>query len=192
MILERTFYQRDSCEVARALLGQRIVRRIPERKLVGKIVETEAYYGTEDPASHAYQGKTDRSAIMWKEPGLVYVYLIYGTHFMFNVVTENQGDPGAVLIRAIEPLRGLNTMKDSRGIQSSTKLGAGPGMLTEALKITKELNGNDLTEKKDIWLEKAKPVPTGQVQNSPRIGVTNQGSTKNYRFFIDNNSFVSQ
>ena len=104
------FYAQDTEVVARELLGKCLVRYWLQETLVGKIVETEAYYGVGDPASHSFRGKTKRSAIMWGCPGTAYVYFTYGMHFLLNVVTEKENVPGAVLIRALEPLRGMELM----------------------------------------------------------------------------------
>ena len=138
--LGEDFFARDTARVARDLLGARLVRVVGNSVLEGKVVETEAYYGEGDPPSHASSGRTARSEIMWRKPGLAYVYLIYGMYFMFNVVTESRGSPGAVLIRAVEPLEGLDSMEKNRGGISGADLTNGPGKLAQAFEIDRGLN----------------------------------------------------
>ena len=151
--LPRAFYERDSATVARALLGQRVVRVLDDQRVSGLICETEAYGGADDQASHAYR-RTPRSAIMYGPPGYAYVYFIYGMHFCLNAVTEADGQPGAVLIRAIVPDEGVAIMRSRRGRvsghseRSDRGLTDGPGKLCQALGIARAQNGIDLTDER--------------------------------------------
>src|SRR2546428_11386459 len=142
--LPRLFFSRDTLEVARALLGHFLVHETPAGILVGKIVEVEAYRGPKDPASHAYH-RTPRSQIMWGPPGTAYVYFTYGNHYCINVVTEPQGNAGAVLLRAVEPLEGIGLMRRRRGTGDDRLLTSGPGRLTLAMGIARSHNVPYLT-----------------------------------------------
>ena len=115
-LLPRSFYARDTKKVAKDLLGKMLVRKLTKGTIKGRIVETEAYYGEEDPASHAFRGRTERAKIMWGIPGTAYVYLIYGMYYLFNIVTEKKGKAGAVLLRALDPQEGIAVMKRIRKI----------------------------------------------------------------------------
>lgn len=143
-VLPREFYSRDTSEVARDLLGKALVRYSGPEKVGGLIVETEAYYGMDDPASHAYGGKTPRSEIMFGKPGIAYVYLCYGMYYLLNIVTENEGKPGAVLIRALDPVWGIDIMRQRRN--TDRNLTDGPGRLTIALGIDIKNNGADIVK----------------------------------------------
>ncbi|MFW6104944.1 MAG: DNA-3-methyladenine glycosylase [Candidatus Bipolaricaulota bacterium] len=188
--LGRDFFGRDTAEVARDLLGKHLIRKLECDFLRGKIVETEAYYGKEDPPSHASGGKTPRSEVMWGKPGMVYVYLVYGVHLMFNVVTEPRGRPGAVLVRSVEPLEGLEIMVDNRDRCGMTELTNGPGKLTEAFGIDREENGLDLIESEVLWMEDGPNIDSGEIKTSGRIGVS-EGKEEQLRFYLTNNKFVS-
>ena len=143
-ILPREFYRRDTLEVARDLLGKALVKFKGPEMVGGIILETEAYYGQDDPASHAYGGKTPRSEIMFGKPGIAYVYMCYGMYYLLNVVTENEGKPGAVLIRDLKPLWGIDIMKRRRNANLEERLTDGPGKLTIALGIDIKDNGADI------------------------------------------------
>ena len=175
-VLQRSFYARNTGVVAKQLLGKYLIRKIAGRKLVGKIVETEAYF-QDDPASHSFKGKTPRSAPMFEEPGHAYVYFIYGAHYCFNAVTEKSGKAGAVLIRALEPVSGIKLATN------------GPGKLTRALMIDKKSNRADLTKGNLVIAEgkseKLKIVMTG------RIGIS-KASKRLFRFYLKDNKFVSR
>lgn len=180
MKLDRSFYEQDTITVAQALLGCLLVSDIggKDERTAGIIVETEAYRGENDPGSHAYKGKTKRNQLIYGKAGRAYVYLIYGKHFLFNVVTETPGTPGAVLIRAIEPVLGIETMKQRRATDNIFNLTTGPGKLTQALGITFAHNGVDITGD-TIWVE---PYTTGEIHSSSRVGVTD---SQMLRFFIN-------
>ncbi len=171
--LPRAFYERDAATVARALLGQHLAHVLDNQRLGGLICETEAYGGADDQASHAYR-RTPRSAIMYGPPGYAYVYFIYGMHFCLNAVTEADGHPGAVLIRAIAPVEGIAIMLGRRGRlseRSDRGLTDGPGKLCQALGITRAQNGIDLTASAELSIESGAAVADDQVEITPRIGV---------------------
>ena len=170
--LPRAFYARPALEVARDLLGRHLVRRIGGEWLVGRITETEAYGGALDSASHASRGLTPRTVPMFGPPGHAYVYLIYGMHDMLNVVTDPDGDPGAVLLRAIAPVRGESRMIAHRGGRRGRVLSNGPGKLAQAMSVSvADLNSHDLCLGERLWLEAGEPVPEAQVRAGPRIGI---------------------
>jgi DNA-3-methyladenine glycosylase len=185
--LESSFFERDAPDVAKALLGCLLVSRIGGKNVTtsGIIVETEAYLGEGDPGSHAFRGRTSRNEPMFGEPGRAYVYLTYGKHYLLNVVTQPVGTAGAVLIRALEPVEGIEIMKERRKCQNLKDLTTGPGKLTQALGITIEHNTLDLT-KDLVWIE---PYITGEIQTSYRIGVSDR---QVLRYFIKGNPFVSR
>ncbi len=168
--LTRAFFERPTPVVARELLGQRLVRVLDGQRLSGLIVETEAYGGPDDAASHAYR-RTPRSAIMFGPAGYAYVYFIYGMYFCLNVVTEADGRPGAVLIRGLVPEEGLARMRDRRAHAPDQALADGPGKLCQALGITRSENGLDLTTSPSLFIEVGATVPEAQVVITPRIGV---------------------
>ena len=185
----RPFYNRNTIEVAIQLLGCEIVSLVGGTMTRGIIVETEAYRGPDDPACHAFVGRTRRNNVMFGPPGHLYVYFTYGNHYMLNVVTEHDGYPAAVLLRAIEPYFGLNAMRKRRGIEVIEDLCSGPGKLAKALGITTSENGTDLCGSK-IYIKE----PSGRKFNiisSPRIGIGQRGHKKLWRFFIDGNPNVS-
>ncbi len=174
--LPRTFYNRPTEQVARDLLGQRLVRLYEGRRLAGLITETEAYIGQDDLACHARFGLTPRSAIMFGPPGHAYVYFTYGMHWMLNVITEAEGFPAAVLIRAIVPEEGLEVMQAlrPRPARSPARLTDGPAKLAQALGIDKRLNGHDLCQPSaELFIEKAPPIPDAAIVLGPRIGLNN-------------------
>ncbi|MEZ4608635.1 MAG: DNA-3-methyladenine glycosylase [Deinococcales bacterium] len=175
MRLERAFFARGAEEVARALLGQTLVHIHESTLFKGRIVESEAYLGAHDLACHASKGRTQRTEVMFGPPGHAYVYLIYGIHDMFNIVTGRKGEPQAVLIRALEP---LNLLADMRG----------PGKLCRVMGIHRQHNGLDLCEPASkIYFESA-PVPT-DILATPRIGVDYAGDWKDAPLrFVDSKS----
>jgi len=186
--LGRDFYERWVVNVARDLLGKLLIRRIDGKVLMGRIVEVEAYRGSDDPASHAYRGKTERNKVMFDRGGLAYIYLAYGVHRLLNVTAEPPGEPAAVLIRALEPLGGIEVMMSFRGTSDLRALTSGPGRLTEALKIGLELNGLDLTSSDELFI--ADDGFRGfEVGSSPRIGVRDR---RKWRFYIRGSRFLSR
>jgi len=169
-ILARNFYTGNTLKVARALLGKKLVRRLRGVHLSGMIMETEAYCGKEDSACHAHRGKTPRNAVMFGKPGHAYVYFTYGMHYLLNLVTEEEGNPCAVLIRALMPLEGIVQMEDRRK-KKGPALTNGPAKLCQALGIDKSLNGWDLTLGQELWVEDYKIIPPKLIVATPRIGI---------------------
>ena len=168
MILPRKFYNRPTLTVARELIGARLVRILDGVKLVGLITETEAYIGEGDLGCHAKAGRTPRTSVMYGPPGHAYVYFTYGNHWMLNAVTEREDFPAAVLIRAIQPVEGVDVMSVLRNGRDTF----GPGKLTQAMGITKSENMVDLTEANDsLWIEAGLPVPDSSVTIGPRVGL---------------------
>ena len=188
--LGREFYERHTLEVAPQLLGKLLIRRLGGRELVGRIVEVEAYRGRGDPASHASRGRTPRNEVMFREGGLAYVYFTYGNHYLLNATTEPLGRPGAVLIRAIEPLKGIDYMMRNRGTRELRLLTSGPGRLTQALRIDRRLNGVDLTVSEELFIADDGYI-VDRIARSPRIGVSG-GTRRKWRFYIEGNEFVSK
>ena len=209
--LKSKFYHQNTFKIAKALLGQFIIRKIGKKMLIGKIVETEAYYGPNDLASHASAGKTERTKIMFDQPGTAYIYLIYGMYYCFNIVTEARNFPAAILIRAVEPISGFCHGELSRTITKATN---GPGKFCRAFKIDKKLNGENLITSKKLYLaedlksssadlRRSKPTSVGedrslkerrQIKSTKRIGVDYAGKYKNklWRFYLKDNQFVSK
>ena len=196
--LPRTFYTRPTLSVAKSLLGKILVRRIGQTTLSGKIVEVEAYLGKKDPASHAYRGKTRRNEVMFGEGGHLYVYFTYGMHFCANVVTGKRDFGEAVLIRAIEPLDGIELMKRNRGFTDVRHfqgvgllytLTNGPAKLCEAFGIKRQENGTNLRGDKIFLIEGESPKSA--IGTSTRIGIT-RGKEKKWRFFLKGNEWVSR
>jgi DNA-3-methyladenine glycosylase len=169
-IIKRIFFERDTLRVARELLGAKLVRRFQGRRMSGMVVETEAYLGADDSASHAFRGKTPRNQIMFGPAGIAYVYFTYGMHHLLNVVTETQGIPRAVLFRAIFPLQGRNHMEALRG-KRGRELTNGPAKLCQALAIDLSLNAWDLTQGKKLWLEYHTTFPQKHIDIGPRVGI---------------------
>lgn len=170
-ILPREFYLKDTVTVAKNLLGKRIIRKINHNEITGIITETEAYRHTDDPASHAFKKITDRNKAMFGDVGFAYVYFTYGMHFCFNVVAKNpKKAAGAVLIRAIEPEKGIKIMQKNRGIQNLKNLTNGPAKLAQALDITKEHYGLDLTKKSKLYITEG--IKSEKITTSQRIGIT--------------------
>lgn len=203
--LKRSFFRRDPVALARALLGHELVRRLDDgSELAGRIVEVEAYLGVEDRAAHSYAGRRTRAnASMWLDGGRAYVYFVYGMHWCVNVVAQREGIPTACLIRALEPLTGLDRMHRHRTGTRPQKprkplapqdLCSGPAKLTQALAIDKTLDGEDLTTSEVLFLRRGRGVPTGQVVAAARIGVGYAGewALKPLRFFVEDNPNVSR
>lgn len=157
----------------------------------GRIVESEAYYGPGDPASHAHGGPTPRSSIMFDDPGHAYVYFTYGMHYLLNFVTEVHGRAGAVLVRALEPLGGTDLMKTSRPVVDVRNLANGPAKLTQAMSIDLRLNGTDLTKRGELFVTKGESAGAGEIGMSGRIGIS-RGAEEHLRFFVRGNRFTSR
>jgi len=169
-MLPREFYHKDTVTVARNILGKRIIRKIRGMEISGIITETEAYKHTDDPASHAFGKQTDRNKAMFGDVGHAYVYFTYGMHYCFNVVARHPKiKAGAVLIRSIEPEKGINKMQKNRGTINLKNLTNGPAKLTQALEITKKQYGVDLTN--DSKLHITYGVKPEKIHTSPRIGI---------------------
>lgn len=188
-MLSRDFYKSSAVSVAKKLLGKILVHQTQDILTSGIIVEVEAYLGENDNASHASNGMTPRNKIMFGKPGFSYVYLNYGIHSLFNVVTNPEGKAGAVLIRAVEPIDGLDAMMDRRKTTSKVNLCSGPGRLTQALGINLSNNGFDL-------LCNPLYITNGSnrkfhIGSSPRIGIS-KGTEHNWRFFVDGNKYISK
>jgi DNA-3-methyladenine glycosylase len=189
-VLSREFYARGTVRVAKNLLGKHLVRVKGKTRMVGMIVEVEAYKGSDDPASHAFRGPTPRNAPMFGEPGHAYVYFTYGNHHCLNVTTQARGTPGAVLIRAIEPLEGISLMRRLRPNVPDSALTNGPGKLTKALGIDKSLNEVDLTEPGVLFVEDVKNEQL-EIKRSTRIGIR-VGKENLWRFYVSGNQYVSK
>ncbi len=195
MILQDTFYtQTDVLKIAKELLGKVIVTEIDNIKTSGKIVEVEAYTGINDKASHAYNNKrTDRTKIMYCMGGVAYIYLCYGIHHLFNVVTNSKDIPHAILIRAIEPLDGIKYMLERRNRSTlKTTLTSGPGALSMALGLTTIYTGMSL-QSKEIHIEDRGIIVNDIICNT-RVGVSyaQEDALLPYRFYIKNNPYVSK
>ena len=182
--LPLNFYDRPTLQVARELIGARLVRILDGTKLVGLITETEAYIGEKDLGCHAHIGKTNRNAVMFGSPGHAYVYFTYGNHWMLNAVTEQEGFPAAVLIRAIQPVEGIEIMMERRNGRDTL----GPGKLTQALGITKSENNVNLTETgSGLWIEAGKFIPDKSVTIGVRVGLNKTPEpwlSKPWRFLV--------
>lgn len=176
------FFARPTLEVARELLGALLVHQLPDGPRVGRIVEVEAYIGPEDRASHAYRGKTARTWPMFGPPGHAYVYLIYGMHHCLNIVTEPEGYPAAVLLRALEPVAGLP--------QSAS----GPGRLCRAMGVDRRHNGRPVTAPPLYVLPAPQTPLSASVACGPRVGIDYAGdwAVRPWRFWLDGNPFVSR
>lgn len=189
MKLRREFYNRPTLKVAKEILGKYLVVNMKGKKLSGKIVETEAYRGLYDPASHAYGGMTPRNRIMFGEPGHAYVYFTYGMYYCLNFVTEKEAFPAAVLIRALEPMEGIEIMKRRRKKEKPEDLTSGPGKLCQAMGIDKTLYGADLIGQ-TIYVED-RGEKTGKIVSTNRIGI-DEGKERKWRFYLKDNRFVSR
>jgi DNA-3-methyladenine glycosylase len=178
----------DTTALARFLVGKLLVRELPPDRLVGRIVETEAYL-VGDAASHAYRGRTKRNGAMFLERGHAYVYFIYGTSFMLNVSAEARGTGAGVLFRAIEPLSGIERMRDLRGGATDAELARGPGRLAKAIAVDFTLDGLDMCAAGPLWLgDDGAAVPA--IGESVRIGITKEAD-RVLRFYVPGSRFVS-
>jgi DNA-3-methyladenine glycosylase len=188
--LPHAFYDRASVEVARDLLGKMLWRRSQAGLTAGAIVETEAYDGANDPASHAWRGRTQRNAVMFGPSGRAYVYFTYGMHYCINAVTGPVGQASAVLLRAIQPIVGLDIMRDRRGLTIPDRdLARGPGRLCQALSITTADDGTDLAGFA-LWISETADAPDLRIAATPRIGIT-RAAERPWRFVVCDSRYVS-
>jgi DNA-3-methyladenine glycosylase len=188
--LPAKFYDRDTEQVARDLLGAVLRCTTANGVASGRIVETEAYLGEHDLACHAAAGLTARTRWLYGAPGTAYVYFIYGVHWCFNAVTRAVGSPSAVLVRALEPLDGVELMRERRGEVRGRDLANGPGKLCEALGITGALNGQPL-RKSAIEILRGEEIPDSRVRVTPRIGITKSAEWP-LRWLVADNAYVSK
>jgi len=195
--LGRDFFDRDPRKVGPALLGKILVRRERRKVLAARIVEVEAYLGSDDEAAHSFVGRTARNAVLFGPPGFAYVYFIYGNHYCLNVSCLPDGIPGGILFRSVEPLLGTERMAEARGLslegeRSLRLLTSGPGRLAEAFGITRARdNGKDLTDpRSDLFIVADADFPRVRVLATRRIGIT-KAAEMPLRYVIARNRFVS-
>lgn len=190
-VLGRDFFDRPAEDVAAELLGALLVSE-QGGLCVGRIVEVEAYTGPEDPASHAWEriGRTPRNDPMFGPPGIAYIYRSFGIHWCLNVVAGAEGFPAAVLIRALEPLDGVDLMRRRRNVRRERDLTSGPGRLTQALAIGPQLQRHPMHEP-PLYIAEGESVPRRSIGRARRIGIS-RGTSLRLRFFIRNNSWVSR
>lgn len=184
-MLLKAFYEQDTLKVAQGLLGCFLVRKVSGKKIKAKIVEVEAYDGYDDKASHVSRGRTSRTEIMFNGGGVIYIYLVYGMHYMLNIVTGVKDYPAAVLIRALEP------MDDKI---SDKKIYSGPGKLTKNLKIDSLFNSLPVYKKENgLWIERGEVLKKKDIIKTKRIGIdyAEEYRNKKWRFYIKNNPYVS-
>lgn len=197
MILRRTFYERDTSTVARELLGKLLVHETPKGVTAGKIVETEAYLGPEDKASHAYGSlRTKRTEVQYGPKGHAYIYFIYGMYYCFNVTSgRTPGKPEAILVRALEPVSGTELMKKRRALSKelAINLTNGPGKLCMAMDMSTKQNGVDLCTP-PLHIDAGEKIRKAEIAETTRINVDYADEWKNkpWRFFVKNNAYVSR
>ncbi|MBI4545928.1 MAG: DNA-3-methyladenine glycosylase [Gemmatimonadetes bacterium] len=186
------FYARPAELVARELLGAVLVSSLGGQLTAGRIVEAEAYVGPHDAASHAAQhiGRTRRNDSMFGPPGIAYIYRIYGLHWCLNTVTGDVGYPAAVLVRALEPLAGMETMRQRRSLRPDRELASGPARLAEALAISGQLDGHPL-QQPPLLITTGQPLPDASISRGPRVGVTRAADWP-LRFFVLGSPWVSR
>lgn len=183
-VLPREFYARETVKVAKELLGKNLVRKKDNEIISGIIIETEAYRYKDDPASHAFRGMTERNKAMFGQVGRAYVYFTYGMHYCVNAVARSEDmDAGAVLIRALKPVKGVSIMKKNRNTTDLTNLTNGPAKLTQALKINKMQYGTDLSKKSELFITEG-PDLREKILAGERVGIKN-GIDKMWNFKID-------
>lgn len=191
MKLTHAFYEQSTLDVAKQLLGKYLVRKHADGKAIGRIVETEAYVGPQDLACHASKGRTARTEVMFGPAGRAYVYFIYGFYNMLNLVTESRDYPAAVLIRAVEPVAGVELMKARRKSNVLHNLASGPGKLCQAFAVDRTLNGANLNGTILYVEDRGDPAP--RFRATPRVGVDYAGKWKDkpFRFLVRGSDFVS-
>ena len=196
--LPKSFYQgMDVIGLSKELIGKRLVSCFDGKRTAGIIVETEAYLGERDRASHAYGlRRTARTEVMFREGGLAYVYLCYGIHHLFNVVVSPKGVPNAILIRGLEPVEGIDSMlKRCNKTRLDKTLTSGPGSLTRALGITTKQTGISLIRNTPVWIEDSNnTIPSGRILSCTRVGVeyAKEDARLPYRFLLEGNPYVSK
>lgn len=191
-LLKQSFFMNETTEVAEKLLGCYLLRRTNNQWLIGKIIETEAYLGTNDPCCHSFNNsRTQRNQAMYLPGGHSYVYFTYGMHFCFNVVTQTPKEPEAVLIRALEPIEGLKEMRRNRKKEKIIDLCSGPGKLCQAFNITTSLNAKKLIPEEKIYI--AKGTTHEKVETDIRIGLPPHKDSAYWllRFYLKDNPFIS-
>jgi DNA-3-methyladenine glycosylase len=194
MKIEKDFFLTDGINLAKNLLGKILVRKVKDKILKARIVETEAYMGPTDKAAHSYNNlRTKRTEPMYLEGGYIYIYLIYGMYHCFNISANLKDIPEAVLIRAVEPLENIEYMRELRGVKKDKDISNGPGKLTKALNIDKNLNSIDLTNSDEIWLEDD-DYQISKIIECKRIGIDYAGDDANklWRFYLPESKFISK
>lgn len=192
MILSREFFERDTVTAARELVGQILVRKTPQGVCRGIVVETEAYLGKNDPAAHSYKGSRERTRALYGEKGCAYIYLIYGMYSCLNVSSGETEEPECILIRAVEPIDGIDIMSTNRKTDKIRNLCSGPGKLCMAMDIDRSLYGTDMCDgESEIYFEMGEPLETAA---SPRINVDYAGEAAKWplRFTAKDNLFISK
>ncbi|MGC9209309.1 MAG: DNA-3-methyladenine glycosylase [Nitrososphaeria archaeon] len=189
--IPRSFFRRETVEVARDLIGALLVRRFGDRMAALRITEVEAYRGRDDPASHAYRGNRGRASIMYGEVGIAYIYLSYGINYCLNVTARSPfQEAGAVLIRAAEPVFGLDLLeRDER--KGQCRIASGPGNLTRAIRIDIRYNGTDMTSDRTLFFSPGYLRDGERIVSGPRIGIS-RGTDRPWRFYIEGNCSVSR
>ncbi|MDE0091780.1 MAG: DNA-3-methyladenine glycosylase [Oligoflexia bacterium] len=191
-VLSQKFFMQDTVKVAEQLLGCYLVRQIGSRKLVGRIVETEAYLGLKDPCCHSFGGLyTERTKTMYLKGGYSYVYFTYGMYHCFNIVTGSAKEPEAVLIRALEPLQGIKEMQKNRKKEKQNDLCSGPGKLCQALQINRELNGKNLTQEGEVYVCRGEAIKNREADSRVGLALHEDSAYWFLRFYAKNNPHVS-
>lgn len=186
--LPRSFYNRPTLDVAQELLGKSIFFKLKHGMLSARIVEVEAYIGQDDPACHAARGETERNRVMFGRPGIAYVYFVYGMYYCFNIVTEAEGFPAAVLLRAAEPGQGIESMRRRSPNGGTDKILSGPGKFCRSFGLTTEHSGIDLTGNRLYLCDQTSDV--GEIVTTGRVGIR-KGVELPYRFFLADSQVVS-
>ena len=186
-----SIYQLPTLKLAKRLLGATLTTTIKGKETSGRIVEVEAYHGDTDPACHCFYWRTPRNEVMFWNPGYCYVYFIYGMHYCFNIVSEARDTGAAVLIRAVEPLAGIELMQQRRRSKKEKELTNGPAKLCQALGIDKRFLGEHLLDSKLISITPQKPLATSQIVETTRIGIS-QGKDLPWRFYDSKSSWISK
>lgn len=193
MVLQVSFYSRSTIEVLEDLIGMVLVRKSEEGLTSGMIVEAEAYRGEDDPASFASRGRTKRSEMLYRPPGRAFIYITYGMHYLFNVITEREDFPAAVLIRALEPLEGISIMKKRRKTENLLNLCSGPAKLCQAFDIDLALNGVSISSSRSSLFIKERGKKEKEKRDlvwRPRIGIR-EGKERLWRVYLKESPFVS-